>query len=126
MNRSFSLIFLILIACGSPKEKVSEPVLLNSEKFAEVIQNEPEILLIDVRTPQEYQNGFIEGAVNIDIRGENFEGKIKHFDRETPVAVYCAKGGRSGEASKILHDLGFKEVYDLEGGYTSWSENTPQ
>ncbi|MEM6814923.1 MAG: rhodanese-like domain-containing protein, partial [Bacteroidota bacterium] len=80
-----------------------------------------DVLLVDVRTRPEYEKGFIEGAVNIDFKKSDFEKRMGHFDREMPVAVYCAKGGRSAEAAKKLQDMGFAKVYDLKGGYTAWT-----
>ena len=118
----YVLTFLLLTSCGGststeePESKVLAPV-----EFAKVIEDS-EVMLIDVRTPQEYEQGFIEGAVNIDIKADDFEKKIKHFDRDIPIAVYCAKGGRSGKAAEVFKKLGFQKVYDLEGGYTEWTK----
>lgn len=119
-------IFLIISGCGGNTEKqVLEPQILTPTDFAKLIKGE-EVMLVDVRTSGEYQQGFIESAVNIDINGENFKTKIDHFDKDLPIAVYCAKGGRSGKASAILKELGFKEIYDLKGGYTEWVNQMPQ
>jgi rhodanese-related sulfurtransferase len=76
--------------------------------------------LIDVRTPREFSNGFIEGAKNIDYNGDTFEKQMKKLDKTKPVLVYCAAGGRSENAAELLQEWGFKEVYDLEGGYNGW------
>ena len=76
--------------------------------------------LIDVRTPREFSNGFIEGAKNIDYNGDSFEKQMKKLDKTKPVLVYCAAGGRSENAAELLQEWGFKEVYDLEGGYNGW------
>ena len=76
--------------------------------------------LIDVRTPREFSNGFIQGAKNIDYNGDSFEKQMKKLDKNKPVLVYCAAGGRSENAAELLNEWGFKEVYDLEGGYNGW------
>lgn len=76
--------------------------------------------LIDVRTSREFSNGFIAGAKNIDYNGESFEKQMKKLDKNKPVLVYCAAGGRSENASELLKEWGFKEVYDLIGGYNGW------
>lgn len=124
---SYLLVLLLLYSCGgeSSKEKTAESSVLSVAEFAEIISDE-NVMLIDVRTPGEYENGFIEGAVNIDIKAGDFESKIKHFDKETPIAVYCAKGGRSASAAAAFKKLGFKMIYDLEGGYTAWSSESVQ
>lgn len=76
--------------------------------------------LIDVRTPREFSNGSISGAKNIDYNGDSFEKQMKKLDKNKPVLVYCAAGGRSENAAELLKEWGFKEVYDLEGGYNAW------
>jgi rhodanese-related sulfurtransferase len=77
--------------------------------------------LVDVRTPDEYAEGHIAGAANMDIYSETFESSIATLDKETPVYVYCRSGGRSGIAMKIMNDMGFKNVYNLDGGMSAWS-----
>lgn len=77
-------------------------------------------LLIDVRTPEEFQAGHIEGAENIDYYGDDFDAAINELDKNQPVFVYCKSGGRSGKTKKILTDKGFTEVYNLIGGYGNW------
>ncbi len=78
------------------------------------------VQLIDVRTTREFSNGFIAGAKNIDYNGDSFEKQIKKLNKNKPVLVYCAAGGRSENAAELLKEWGFKEVYDLIGGYNSW------
>ncbi|GAA4271046.1 rhodanese-like domain-containing protein [Aquimarina gracilis] len=78
------------------------------------------VQLIDVRTPDEYAKGYIEGAINIDFRNENFEEQIEKIDKSKPVAVYCGRGGRSSKCSAYMKKAGFKKIYDLDGGITEW------
>ncbi len=78
------------------------------------------VQLIDVRTPEEYADGYIDGAINIDFRSEDFEEQIARIDKSKPVAVYCGKGGRSGKCSAYMKKAGFKKIYDLDGGITEW------
>ncbi len=79
-------------------------------------------VLIDVRTPTEFNNGFIKGAKNINIAA-NFETAIETLDKNQPVYVYCAAGGRSSRAMKTMHKKGFKAVYNLKGGYGAWTSH---
>ncbi len=76
--------------------------------------------LIDVRTPEEYASGFIEGAVNINYEDENFEDLIAKLDKSKPVAVYCGRGYRSSKCSRYMKKAGFTKIYDLDGGITQW------
>lgn len=79
-----------------------------------------DIQLIDVRTPGEVSGGKIENAQNIDFNGANFKAELEKLDKNKKTLVYCAAGGRSGKAAQIMQDMGFKEVYDLQGGYGNW------
>ncbi len=77
--------------------------------------------LVDVRTPGEFNRGYIEGAKNINI-ADNFAENIQKLDKNKPVYVYCAVGGRSSQAMRMMHQMGFKEVYNLMGGYNAWAK----
>ncbi len=77
--------------------------------------------LIDVRTPEEYTEGKIENAQNIDFYANDFKSKIEALDKSKPVFVYCRSGGRSAKAANIFKEAGFKEIYDLQGGYMNYS-----
>ena len=80
------------------------------------------VQIVDVRTPKEVASGKIEGAINVNFYDSDFEDKMSTFVKDKPVMVYCKAGGRSGKTAAMLKDLGFLEVYDLEGGYSNWSE----
>lgn len=78
--------------------------------------------ILDVRTPQEIAEGKIDGAVEKDLFDEDFEEVLDTLDRDKPVYVYCAAGGRSSDAADILIDKGFKKVYNLQGGIFEWED----
>jgi rhodanese-related sulfurtransferase len=77
--------------------------------------------LIDVRTPEEYASGHLKNAININVHGADFESKIKLLSKEQPVFVYCRSGGRSATAADKIEEMGFRKVYNMDGGITSWS-----
>lgn len=79
------------------------------------------VVLVDVRTPAEYQAGHIERARNIDVRGVDFDERILLLDRKRPVAVYCKSGVRSRMAARKLVKRGFR-VYNLDKGYLSYEK----
>lgn len=79
------------------------------------------VVLVDVRTPAEYQAGHIERARNIDVRGVDFDERILLLDRKRPVAVYCKSGVRSRMAARKLVKRGFR-VYNLDKGYLSYKK----
>ena len=91
---------------------------VDAKRFAEVIENE-EVQIIDTRTPAEFSEGHIPGAVNIDIDGADFEAKVAALDKSRPVAVYCRGGRRSKEAAKHMVSCGL-DVTELSEGILSW------
>jgi rhodanese-related sulfurtransferase len=97
--------------------------VLNKNQFAEAIQGK-KVVLVDVRTPEEYSEGFIEGAINIDyFNQQSFIKQISALDKKEPVYLYCRSGNRSMKAARQLVSLGFEKVYDLAGGYMAWSSH---
>ena len=95
--------------------------VLNKSQFAEAIQDK-DVVLIDVRTPEEYAQGAIEGAKNVDFfNQQDFIKEISALDKHEPVYLYCRSGNRSMKAARQLISLGFDKVYDLAGGYMAWS-----
>ncbi len=82
----------------------------------------PEVQLVDIRTPVEYDLGYIEGADNIDFYNIAFIANISKLDKEKPLAIYCKSGGRTKEAMKQLAKEGFKTIYALAGGLLAWEK----
>lgn len=80
------------------------------------------IQLVDVRTPEEFASGHLENAVNINFYSDDFKDRINELDKEKEVYLYCRSGGRSAKAAKDLEAMGFKKVYDLEGGILKWQK----
>ncbi len=75
--------------------------------------------LLDVRTPEEFSDGHLENAININWYDANFVDQLKDIPKENTLYVYCKKGGRSAEAATLLDSLGYK-VIDLQGGYDAY------
>lgn len=94
--------------------------ILSAAEF-EKAMNKDNITIVDVRTPEEYQNGHLKTAQNINYFDSDFQEKMALFDKEKPLYIYCKSGNRSGKAGKIIQKMGFKEVYDLQGGVSAWS-----
>jgi len=78
------------------------------------------ITILDVRTPEEWEKGYIKDAVLIDIYDPDFLSKATALDKEKPMVIYCAAGGRSATATTKLLKEGFLEIYDLGGGFRGW------
>ncbi len=78
------------------------------------------LVILDVRTPQEYRSGHLFGSINLDFRSTSFADELAGLDRSKPYLVYCRTGVRSGRATALMKSLGFRELYDLAGGIMSW------
>ena len=85
----------------------------------------PQVQLVDVRTAEEYQQGHIPAAVNIDVNSPDFDSRIAELDKERCVALYCRSGRRSKIAAARVVELGFK-VVELDGGVLSWQGELEQ
>jgi len=97
--------------------------LLEPAQLKDILGAQPDIQLIDVRTPKEFGEGTIAHAKNINFFDSDFEAQMTAVvDKEKAVYLFCRSGRRSANAAKKLKALGFKEVYDLKGGYLAWSE----
>ncbi len=83
-------------------------------------QNNPDFVIIDVRTPEEFVEEHIENATNIDFYSEAFRGELDNLERNKTYLIYCKVGGRSGSALDIMAELNFKEVYNILGGINQW------
>ena len=80
----------------------------------------PDFVILDVRTPEEFQSGHIEGAINVDYYNPGFEVELGKLDRAKTYLVYCRRGSRSESTFALMKELQFRQIYDLEGGITAW------
>ncbi len=74
-------------------------------------------VLVDVRTPEEFQQGHLDEALNINLFDPDFDQRFSEMDKDKTIYVYCKVGGRSAKAQERLKAMGFKRVVNLEGGY---------
>jgi phage shock protein E len=114
------IIFLLLtsfifVSCNAQKTNVIDP-----SSFEKGI-TQKNIQLVDVRTPGEFNNGHIKNAVLINWNEQDaFKAGIALLDKSKAIYIYCQAGGRSSSANTWLQKQGFKKVYELKGGMTSW------
>lgn len=84
---------------------------------------EPGVILLDVRTPEETAEGKIAAdCAEIDFEASDFEAKIDKLDKDKTYLIYCRSGNRSSQASALMAEKGFKHLYNLDGGYTAWTD----
>ena len=110
-------IFLFSLFIGLTSQ-ISFVKVLEKDNFQVLMQQKSQV--IDVRTPEEYALGYIDGAILIDYKASDFQASISALNRNVTYLIYCRSGNRSGKASKVMDSLGFKKIYDLKGGYMNW------
>lgn len=115
-----SLIFSVFILFGASVSFAQKNV--SASDFQSYLQKEKSELLVDVRQKWEFEQGYIEEAKNIDFLSDDFLNAFQDIPKNMPIFVYCASGGRSGEAAQLLHKSGFLHVYNLTGGIRAWSQ----
>lgn len=91
---------------------------LNSHEFQHELDQNPNKILIDVRTPTEYKSGHIPSAINIPV--SDLDRRIDEIDKQRTVFIYCQSGMRSTQAGRILSKRGFQNLVNLRGGIMSW------
>ena len=120
MRKIYSLLLLVLVfASCQAQEKGTK--LVSPEVFQSKVES-GNVLLIDVRTPKEFQQGHLKNAKNIHLYDQDFGTRIDRLDKKETVYVYCKAGGRSAEAVEILQNHGFESIVELDGGTDSWTE----
>jgi len=113
-----------LVTVGCQAQTASNEVVnmdVNVADFAAGLDTTDNALLLDVRTDAEFASGHLKGATQIDFYRDDFNEAIAALDKNQPVFVYCRSGNRSGKAAKQMKAMGFKEVYNLEGGIGAWA-----
>lgn len=106
-------VFVNILAGAQSKIDAAKLQLLKSEN--------KKIQLVDLRTPGEIdKTGKIDGALSINYSAPDFESQVSSLDKEKPVILYCAAGGRSAKAAAVLSKKGFKTIYDYTGGMSDW------
>ncbi|MCW2120201.1 rhodanese-like domain-containing protein [Flavobacterium sp. 7A] len=115
----FTVTLFTLISCQ--KQQAQNRVPVEPTLFAEKILSTNNPQIVDVRTPEEFDNEHLINATNIDWKGNTFESEAEQLDKTKPVFVYCKSGARSKKAATKLKDLGFTDIYELQGGFMQWS-----
>ena len=116
MHRNI-VVLLFVTACVSSPKKQTQMNELAPDAWAELQEQTSESVILDVRTAEEFESGYIKGALNMDIRGgADFLASIESLDKSKSYFVYCRSGARSGQACQ----MGFSAVYNLDGGVLAW------
>ena len=124
MNKLWIILFsFTFLACTNGQNSSAS---LSAKEFHDKISELGNPVILDVRTPDEFNGGTIENAINADITSYDFTNVVQSLDKSQPVMVFCLSGGRSKDAAKALRNMGFNSVYELKGGILKWNaENLP-
>ncbi len=107
---------LLLAGCSSSNGAITN---MDAKDFSSITQ-QSNVVILDVRTPGEFSQGHIEGAMNIDVEASTFDAEIAKLDKTKTYAVYCHSGRRSGIATQTMAKMGFKHLYNLQNGLSDW------
>jgi thioredoxin len=116
---SLLLLSILFISCNGQTSNAVNTI--DAKSFAEKLKTNEDPQLLDVRTPEEYIVEHIGNAKNVNWNGDDFVAKVNSYDKSKPIFVYCKVGGRSAQAANKLAELGFKEIYNLNGGIMKWN-----
>lgn len=113
---------LLTAACSSDTRTQSIE-LVSPADAAQVIADDPAgLIVLDIRTLEEFNEARLADAIMVDFYAEDFADQLDTLDKEVPYVMYCRTGNRTSEAVKTMKELGFLEVYEIEGGIVNWYE----
>lgn len=118
-----SLITLSLAQANDDSNNSTTAIKVNA--VSGFLAQREDVVILDVRTPIEYEMSHITGSVNVDVGDDSFDARVATLDSNKTYIVHCTKnpaGGRSSRALETLKNLGFKHLYSLEGGYIAWKD----
>lgn len=116
------LLLLLFAGSFSCKNVTAQSTVIEAGEFEKMLQSDKTAQLVDVRTAAEFKSGYIQGAVNYDFYADDFDQNLNKLDKNKTVMVYCAAGGRSASSAEKLKKMGFKKIYDLDGGMGAWKK----
>jgi len=132
MKKSALIILAFTISISSSCQQANNNTLNKQEsteqisatiptaEFSDKLNSPNGVVLLDVRTPEEFAQGHLKNAVNIDFNSEGFTSDLSKLDKSKTTMIYCLSGGRSGKALNQMKSDGFKEVYNMQGGILKW------
>jgi rhodanese-related sulfurtransferase len=107
---------------GTPTNVFTDITVEEALDLIKANEGNPNFIIVDVRTPEEFAEGHIANAIMVDFRSDNFKEEIDKLDKDKTYLIYCRTGNRSRGALDIMVELGFREVYHLTSGIVGWLE----
>jgi rhodanese-related sulfurtransferase len=99
---------------------MTEIIDVDAKEGFDIIKNNPDIIILDVRTPMEFESERIKGAINLDMYSNIFRNNLDKLDKSQTIFLYCRTDSRSNHSKNIFIELGFKKIYHLEEGILGW------
>jgi phage shock protein E len=118
----FTLCVSGVLASDPDAPKSSEPLQHVDPRQAQTLVAEKKVVVLDIRTPSEFNQGRLAGATNIDFLASDFEQRIQGLDKSKSYLVHCASGGRSTHSLPVFKKNEFQSVYHLDGGIKAWQK----
>lgn len=123
----FTMLIVIMSfsSCTQNEQNVKkvEPAEIKNitvQETHELQKNDKNIVILDVRTKDEFDDGHLNNAINIDVKQENFTSEIAKLDKNKTYVIYCRSGHRSGRGLNIMKENSFKRIYHMNDGFLQW------
>ena len=116
-------VMLLVVACSSGSDTATIE-LVSPQEAAQVIDDDPAgLVVLDIRTPEEFNDVRLAGATNVDFYAPDFAEQLDALDKNDPYVMYCRSGNRTSDAVNTMKELGFVEVYEIDGGIVNWYDS---
>jgi thioredoxin 1 len=117
------VLFIIATLTTGVQAQNQKTKTVGTKAFNRQLKKE-QVVLVDVRTPDEYNSSHLKDAIMIDFKADDFKENITKLSKDKTICVYCRSGNRSGQTMEILKQEGYLKVYNLKGGITAWQEKS--
>ena len=120
------LLSFMLIACETKTEQATtqESTVIyekvDAASFKSAFETDANKIILDVRTPREFNSGAVPNSINIDYLAGGFEQAVESLDKDKTIYIYCQGGVRSSKAAKVMQEKGFDHIIELENGFSSY------
>lgn len=116
-----SMLLMLVVSVGAAQAQAVKQ--LNSPEVSQLLKKSPKIVVLDVRTAEEFAEGHIKGAKNIDIRQPDFFSRVDQLDKKATYLLYCRTNRRSTSAVEYMTQKGFQHLYQMMDGFPGWAAN---
>lgn len=116
------LLTLTMVTAAAAGSAVKNVTVGKAQTLMKERAGNADFVILDVRTPEEFAEGHIDGAVNLDVQARDFEKKLRALDRKKSYLVYCRTGNRSRKATVAMEALGFRSIFHMTEGIVMWKQ----